>query len=1206
MSNYTRWLLLLAGLILAASFSAFAQEATLVGTVTDPSGAAVPNANIAITNTDTGLVTHTMTNDVGQYVVPKLHIGHYQVSATGQGFKVAQQKGIVLQVGDRRRADFALQLGGTQETVTVEAAPVSVQADSNEISTVITGTQITQLESNGRSLYSLANLTPGATSNQVDFQVPTPMGGDSNISFNGQRVAHSLYMVDGAEAADRGGSGSIVMPSEDSLAEFRILSSNYSAEYGLSSGSTVTSVIKSGTNQLHASAWWFGRNDYLNARNYFNPRENANGTLNKVSALRFNLWGFNVGGPLTLHPHGGNHKTFFFYNMEWRRLIQGAQLTTGVPLASTYPTANGADLNAAVNFTQTNLLNTTLHAPFDCQVSTAVANQFAAAGQALSNCSTNTLAPFVYNGNQNVINPALIDPNALALMNAGVFPKPTSGNLFIGGPNAPTNVKEEIGRVDHTFNSKFSVYGHWISEQILQTDIPTRWTGGANLPTVGDTFGNPSYSAVVHAVHTINPRLLNEIAFNYDGNRIDMLPMGLYKLSQAPGFAQHRYFASPTNVLPVINLNAGGHTGSRFDANWNPWINAANDYQFRDDVSWTKSSHQLKFGGSWANFRKLQPLQVSTQGNFSFNAGFTGYDYADFLLGLASGYSEAALKDDRHWNSISWAAYFQDDWRATSRLTLNLGLRWDGIPHTSEINGQMSNFYPNLWNASGAAAAFAPGSGMGFANANGTQICTGAGTPLLSGQPNPNCTGANPFLATGPNPALGGLQFYTNGLGVPGSNGITNGLVNNYWNNWGPRIGFAYDLTGHGRTILRAGIGTFFERIQGNDMYQAGGNNLFGGSTSVSNVSLSDPHVGVDQNNVTISAAVLPVTVNGITELSKTRYKNPTNYQYSLGVQQELGSRSVFSIAYVGNQGRFESYAQEIDMPALSTVPSLFNASTGKYLGTANLYRPYLGYSSIKVDQNGQNSHYNSLQVLLNSHARKDLQFQFGYTWSRAVDPATGNGGDGFDLNTVTNPYAGWRYDVGPSALDRTHVAFINFIYDIPLFRNSSNGFTKSILGGWQMSGIINMMSGLPLNLGISASNSVCQAVPNCALRPNQTGPVSYPKSDTHSSSGNGTIQWFNPSAFAINKLAGLNTATWGNSGFDSLRGPGRDNWNLAMFKTFAAGERLRFELRAESYNTWNHTQFRGINTTIGSSSAGQANSAFDPRVFQLGAKAIF
>src|SRR5438552_10341682 len=338
--------------VLAAAFQAFAQDATLVGTVTDPSGAAVPNVSITITSADTGLVNQTSTNDVGQYVVPTLRVGHYTVKATSQGFKISERKDLVLNVGDRTRVDFQMQVGGNQETITVEAAPVAVQSDTNEISTVITGIQLSQLATNGRSFYSLVNLTPGASSMQVDFQNPTPMGGDSNVSFNGQRTMHSLYTIDGAEADDRGGAqGSIVIPSQDAIGEFRVKTSNYSAEYGLTSGATVTSVVKSGTNKLHASAWWFGRNDYLNARYYFNPRNkfdssgNPTGQTNPVNELRFNLWGFNVGGPVTFH-HNDNPKTFFFYNMEWRRLVTGSQPANRVvPIPTTY----GGNLTDAIN-----------------------------------------------------------------------------------------------------------------------------------------------------------------------------------------------------------------------------------------------------------------------------------------------------------------------------------------------------------------------------------------------------------------------------------------------------------------------------------------------------------------------------------------------------------------------------------------------------------------------------------------------------------------------------------------------------------------------------------------------------------------------------------------------------------------------------------------------------------------------------------------
>lgn len=1204
---------MLAGLILAGSFSALAQEATLVGTVTDPSGAAVPNVTITITDSDTTAVTHLTTNDVGEYVAPHLQIGHYEVRAQGSGFKVVNQHGIVLQNGDRRRVDFQLLMGSAQETVTVEAAPIAVQSDSNDVSTVITGNQITQLQTNGRTLLQLVDLVPGATSMQADFSPPTSMGADQTVSFNGNRIAHTLYMVDNAEAADRGGSGPIVQPSLDALSEFRVQTSNYSAEYGLESGATVSTVVKSGTKSLHASAWYFGRNDDLDARGYFNPRENGSGTLNKVAELRFNEWGFNAGGPVDFWKKD-DHKTFFFYNMEWRRLIQGQNLNVTVPISSTY----GGNLGAAITQNQLtplfgNVAGTAVPgypiAPYACTVSTAVQTQFAAAGQALSGCTGGAPDPtqaqqFVYNGQANVINPALINPNAAALLSAGgkfggIFPAPTSGDVFSQPVPAPTSVREEIVRVDHTFTDKWSVYGHWIQDKAIQTDIPTRWSGD-NVPSASDTFGNPSYSGVIHAVNTIHPNLLNEIAFNYDGNRINMLPNGLWQV-KGTQFQENKLFGPPasnwTPVLPIIGLS--GKTGATFNNNWNPWVNRADGYQIRDDVSWTKGAHQFKFGGDWFNFRKAQPLQTSPEGNFGFNGQFTGYDFADYLLGLGSSYSESALEDTRHWNSVTWGAYFQDDWRATRRLTLNLGVRWEGIPHTAEINGQMANFYANLWNASGAGTAFAPGSGMGFANAAGTTICSGPGTPMVAGNPNPLCTAANPFLGTGPNPALNGLLMYNNGLGVPGKTaGVTNGLVNNSWNNWGPRIGLAYDLTGSGKTVVRAGLGMFYERIQGNDMYQAAGSeNLFNANTTINNISLSDPHTGIDQTNTVISTASLPVTVNSQTALNPARYKNPVEYQFSAGIQRQFASQTVLSVAYVGNQGRYESYTQNINLPAQSQWANI----VANHGGTYNTLLNYPGYHNLVIYQNGENSHYNSLQVQLQSHLRNGLQLQAGYTLARAIDPSQNNG-DGGDLDNVTNPYAGWQYDVGPSALDRTQVFFTNFVYDLPIFRNHASGFAKDVLGGWQLSGIVSAVTGAPLNLGFSGS-TLCSYVSSCSVRPN-AGTISYPKSTVLNGQKNATMLWFDPTQFTANLIGGV--PGFGTLGHNALRGPGRDEWNLSMFKTFSAGERLHFELRAEAFNVWNHTQFNAVNTNVNNGTAGQVTSAFDPREFQLGMKAIF
>ena len=1193
-------------LLVALPVRAAAQDGTIVGTVTDSSGAVMPDVSITITNTDTGLVSTSSTNQAGQYVVPNLRIGHYAVKASAPKFKTTEQRGITLEVNDRRRVDFELQVGAAQETVTVEANAIAVQADTNDISTVVSGRQITQLTTNGRSLYELANLVPGASSAQNDFQTPTPMGGDQTISFNGQRIAHSLYMIDGGEAADRGGSGAIVMPSIDSLSEFRVMTSNYSAEYGLASGATISTAVKAGTDKFHASAWWFGRNDALDARGFFNP------SPQKVQELRFNLWGFNVGGPVKFHK-GGTANTFFFYNMEWRREVLGGGINQAVPFSSTY----GGNLADAVTFNagNNNALFSTganfplgVQAPYTCQVSPAVRAAFTAAGQAMSGCTGGAPDPtlaqrFVYNGQQNVINPALINSNAAMLLQAGIFPAQTSTttDLFHGGQNAPTNVREEIVRIDHRFNSKWSIFGHFIDESLVnQTDVPARWAW-VNLPTSSDVFGNPSYQAVVHVANTISPTLLNEAAFNYGGNRINITPLGVFNIPS--GYSENRLFSGPNTILPQIFVI--GKTGAIYNQNWSPWNNTADSYQLRDDLSWVHGAHQFKMGGSWLWFKKLQPLQDSPQGGFQFNGTYTGYDFADFLLGLSNSYSEAALKDSRHWNSVSWGAYFEDNWRATPRLTLNLGLRWDGIPHTAEVNGQHANFYTSLWDASGATAAFATGSGIGFANANGTQICSGVGIP------NASCTGANPFLAAGPNPALNGLLSYNNGLGIACRNGISCGLVPNHWNTFGPRIGFAYDVTGKGKTIIRAGFGMFFERIQGNDMYQSGANNLFGGNPTIGNVSLSDPHVGIDPAGTAISAATLPVTVNGLTALDPNNYKIPTSYQYSGGVQQQLSDRTVLSVAYVGNMGRHMSYATEINMPTLAQVTSpTFFWSGGSNTGTSNLYRPYLGYGGIKMDINGANSDYNSLQVSLRSQLR-DLTLQGAYTYSHGHDAANNasNGGDGGDLDYVTNPYAGWKFDWGPSQYNRQHIAFVNFVYDVPFLRHNSNRILRDYIGGWQVSGVITMETGLPLTLTVGGgTQSVCTSVGTCGgIRPNLVGSVHYPKTAATLSSGLSSKQWLSPGDYAANLLPGNSSvATWGNLGYDGVWGPGRDNWNLAVIKNVAFTERLRMELRFESFNTFNHTQFRGVDVGVGNTDFGKVNTAYDPRVFQLGAKMSF
>jgi hypothetical protein len=1170
-------------LLLAASLYSFGQEATILGTVTDSSGAAVPNAAITITRVETGETRSSATNETGQFVAPGLPIGHYNVSVKAAGFGSSDRNNIVLNVDDRSRIDFVLKVGATSEHVEVEANAVAVQTDSGEVSTVINGQQVAELGTNGRSVYSLYALTPGASSIQGDLITPTAVSGDSNVSVNGQRPGHNLQLLDGSENLDRGGSSASVMPSIDAIQEFRSLTSNYSAEYGLTSAATITNVIKAGGKQFHASAWEFDRNDALDARNYFNPAPA------KVAELRFNVYGFNAGGQVPLWKE---HPTFFFYNMEWRSIVQGGLTNQTVPFADTYGGDFSTNTPADVLDANGNPYpHSGLHVPCANQLSPAQQANFVAAGiatfstpDASGSCNfkkgENPVgAPTFQPYSGNMIPGSLISPNSQALLAAGVFPAPTSGAQFIGGNNSPTTVREEIARIDHQFTSKFSVFGHWVSEQVSQTYGTTQWSYD-NVPTVSDIFGNPSYSAVVHTTYVISPTLLNEASFNYNGNRINIIPQGVVSNPTTDPFVFNRLFTGPNadTRLPGIYLN--GSTGTTYTSNWTPWINKADDYQLRDDISWTKGAHQIKMGASWAIYKKIQDYFADTQGTFRFNGGYSGNDFGDFLLGYAQQYAEDAVKSSGHWNNVSWAAYVQDNWRVNHRLTLNLGLRWDGAPHTYETNQQSANFYPNLYNRSNAATFDSAGN-----------ICSGPGDP--------GCTGASPGLGTSPNPILAGLQFYTNGIGIGGQGGIPKGLTNSNWAEFGPRLGFAYDITGQGKTVVRGGFGILYDRIQGNDMYNGATNTPFDASPTLHNVLLDNPGTSVGGTGGTISAADLPILPVGITGIALD-YHPPTNYQYSIGVQQALGARAVLAMSYVGSQARHLNDYRAVNLPDISHLPALVAAGGAGLNQDPTLTYP--GYGGIRLSEDEANSHYNSFQVDLHGNVRRDLQLQVGYTWSRAIDATTSNGSGG-DLNNLTNPYVGWKYDSGPSPFDRTNVAFVNYVYQLPFFKNSDNHLLRAAVGGWELSGIVTIESGAPLNIGLNGQNA-SSVLANTSNRPDVTGSISYPKK---------VGEWFDPTNFTAPACV-TGPDCYGTLGHDVIRGPGRDDWNLSLNKNFVLSESRgsRLEFRAESFNTWNHTQFKGdynnggISSNFGASNFGAVTGAFDPRVFQLGLKLIF
>ena len=1119
----------LLGLTLLSSAAHGQATASIVGTVTDPSGAAVANAKITITSVETGLARSTVTNSSGSYAAHELPIGHYRIHAEAQGFKAYEQSGVTLEVNDTIRADLSLQVGQVQESVTVEANAVQVEGQTSDVSQTITDTQIANLATNGRNVLQLTTLVPGASSMMPDFDLPVAQFQNRSVYFNGMRQDANNWLIDGGEAYDRGGGGIlIVSPSQEALQEFKIQTSNYAADLGNSSGGMVNMAMKSGTRQFHGSAWEYDRNDALQA---FNTLAERSGQTKKPE-LRYNAFGFNFGGPVEFKS--SNPKTFFFYNQEWRREVQGgSKLVNRVPTAAEY----GGNLSTM----GTPIVPTTT----DSVQLAAFAADGLTPGQ-----------PFP----GGTIPSNLFDPNAVLFLKSGfvVTPNTPNGLGYFSSANTDTFYREEAARVDHTFTDKLSVMSHLIYDSGHQTVPTPAWTG-TTFTTLGSVEDVPSWAGVVRVTYVIHPNLLNEASFNYNGNNITLADDG--KWTQPSGWSTAPLFSgvNKLNKMPTINVSGGG-IGFNYDpGNW-PWTNTWRSYQYKDDLSWTHGTHNFKFGGAWLYTHKNQEIFADVAGNYQFNGSATGLGLGDFLLGDASNFTQVQLQDFVSITFNTYNAYAMDDWRVTKRLTLNLGLRWEGLPHAYDTHNRLSNFYPNLYQSNQKPV-------------------------FLNPSQNESMDTNGPGFGTVPGIALSNVSFYLNGIGLAGRNGIPKGLVDNHWDTFAPRLGFAYDLTGNQKTILRGGGGIFYERNAGNEEYNMGGSVPFTNNEQVITPNLTNPLVDWTTG---ANAGSTPYTPHGIFSTIPRGYPITAVYQFNFGVQQQLTSRSVFSLAYVGNTADHLSQTLDINLVPLNDPNRLaICGGNCNYTGQqvkADFDRPFLGWSGINQVQNEGNSHYNSLQASLRASAWKHLTVNATYTYSHAFDVI-----DGQLFNNIGDPYNP-RYDYGTAGYDRRHVATFSYIYDLPIFQNSGR-VTKALLGGWTISGVVMAQTGTPLNVNAGNDNlGLGGATTNHA---DLVAPITYPKSWN---------QWFSTSSFA--QPAPL---TFGTAPRNIVKGPGRHNWNLSLYKTFQFTERAGFELRADTFNTWNHVQFTGVDTGLFDGSGfGAVNAVADPRTFQLGAKVFF
>jgi Carboxypeptidase regulatory-like domain/TonB dependent receptor len=1055
---------------------------SIVGLVRDPSGAAVSRAQVSITDRATSFTRTFLTNDTGNYVASALPASTYSIEVTAAGFKAWQQPEVILNLRDTIRVDVSLELGATSETVTVSEEIVHLQTDNAVVSQVVDSEQVEDLSVNGRNYLSLAQIVPGASSSLPAFNTPVGVTASAGINFSGTRSSSNVWRIDGQENYDRGCGGCVtVLPSIDAISEMKVTSANAEADTGFGNAGQINISIKSGTKEFHGVAYEFVRNDYMDANNYF-----ANLAGQPKPNLKYNNFGYNVGGPIYLPKvsRRKDPKLFFFFNEEWRKLRQGQQFYD-LAFPAAWRTGDFSGLSTAI-------IDPTNHTPFP----------------------------------GNVIPASRIDPNASLLSNPSlIFPLPnTSNGFYADSYSVPTNVREEIVRIDYNISEKNQVFFRFIDDSAVQNFATPLWNG-STFPTEGTTFINPPKLYLGEWTSTITPNVLNELSYSYQKQPLNLDPTGTHL--KPSGLSITKLFDNDANDY-IPDLNISGGIGGVYNNGWQPWFNVSNTHFVNDTLSLHHGAHTLSFGGTYMYFQKQQELFGNPNGSFTFNGNYTGLGFADFLLGDAYEYYEQSTQTAPNYITQSAGVFVNDTWNANSRLTVNVGLRWDALPHAVEQHNQVSAFYQGLYNPADAPVVNSLG-----------QIVPGTGTPL-------------------------------NGIAIAGQNGIPRGLVQNHWDLFSPHLGLAWRPWGD-KTVFRAGFGIYYDRIQGNDIYDVATNPPFITTPTIFNTSLSNPGGGAQ-----VSFPTSLQTYDG-------PYKLPQVMNWNIGIQRRLTGGVVLDVAYVGTKGTHLQGGLNINEPTIAEAEPVL-------AGTANIdqVRPYLGYAAIDQFFNGVNSNYNSLQVSLRTQKWHSLTMQASYTWSHALDY---NDGD-VPGNIAQNPYD-WKLEYASAGFDRRQMLILSYVYDIPLLANS-HGLVHSALGGWVLSGIFTAESGNPLDTSYTGDPD---GLGGTNYRPNVVGnPNNGPQTQG---------EWFNTAAFSA-----IVPGTFGDAGRNVIAGPGLTNLDFSLFKDFAGilwgREASRLEIRGEFFNSLNHTQWTSVDTTYGDTAFGIVNAARDPRTIQLGIKLYF
>jgi hypothetical protein len=1230
--------------LLALSLGAFAQvqNGQFSGTVTDPSGAAIAGANITVTNLGTNLTVTVKSNDTGLYTAKELPAGTYRITVEAKGFKTSSNSGVSLNAGTTARLDFRMELGQAREVVEVTGEAAVVNTEDSKLSSTITSTQIANLPLNGRNVYDLMQQAPGAVNvNGTDFE-----NGHGTV-VNGLREDFNGFLINGASNKGLSG-GAINIPIVDTVQEFQQLELNVSAQYGSSAGSINNLVTKSGTNAFHGSLWEYARNSAFDANYYFINQQGA-----PRNPLHFNQFGGTIGGPII------KDKLFFFGSYqgdrfittlpptpitvespEWRQAVIAASNAPGSPTTNSAAALLYKDFAPGIAGTPDLTLDQYLGSgvsanssqptgltygdylcpdfvgqasatKFQFLMGVTAADQAAMAAPLQSTGAPCSAIPAVQAGAISRNIPFL--NNTVALAGSQIQ---TIGNLFNGN--------EASGRIDYNWNSnnRMFVQFNWLKENDQFGPCSAACARGISNPT-RNIFPSGQFSYV----RTFSPTVLNEFRAGYLQNNTGT---GV----SVPGV--------PQVLFDDSSMGFGSYNGY-------PQFFKEHQYSYSDMVSISHGKHNFKIGADLKRNIENSEFDIARGSYYFFDPLFFTADapYAQ-ASGVDPGFTTnqpAALGDNvRHWRNWEVGAYFQDDWKVTRRLTLNLGLRWDLFTrHVEEDN---------------LATTFILGPGATL-----PEQLKNANAPFSS----------DPALSTcNPNTVPVTNSQVLAGVCGPGGFAKTNQLGPNPYKDFGPRVGFAYDVFGNGKTSLRGGFGISYEGELYNPLSNSRWNPPFysfgTGTNAIGNFPngpiggvIWGPTVCPTPTTCAPSGAVPTFTgpptnpgqgvgaqatgnINGwnadnplIAKLTgivlPQGIKDPYVYNDFLSIQHEIIPKLVLEVNYVGTAGHRLFRAENINRQPGGKLPStacgtnnIGESFCGLLTATNNSGRANPNYGTMRNWENAVNSNYNALQVSLRKQASHGLLFNVSYTYSHSIDDgstwhsgattATGaSAGDGYTTD-VLNP----GLDRGNSVFDIRQRLSLNYVWDLP--GQNMHGLMGAVAGGWGLNGIISFQTGshwAPYN-GSSARVNCADPtdITTCVNgggdynldtvnndRPNST--ISGLSGESRSQWANGLGRPFTSTTFSAPCLGCV-----GNLGRNTFVGPDFFGVDMTLGKLFKLTERLRLKFEAQAFNIFNRPNF--ILATSGGAAHnkitdplfGQAGGTLDPRELQLGLKLSF